>query len=75
MLIKDDKLYMRIRFFIVIVIPAFITCYNTIGLIWHIGYTKEITATLTAIQVFLGSCIEISNKNYRENKEKKDENN
>ena len=70
MLIKDEKLFIRLRFIVVIVIPAFITCYNTIGIIWNFGYTKEITATLTAIQVFLGSCLEISNKNYKEqNKE------
>lgn len=70
MLIKDEKLFLRLRFIVVILIPAFITCYNTIGIIWNLGYTKEITATLTAIQVFLGSCLEISNKNYKEqNKE------
>ena len=65
MIIKNEKIFLTIRFVILIVIPAFCTFYNTIGYIWHLGYTKEITATITALQVFLGTCLEISNKNYK----------
>lgn len=69
MLIKNEKLFLSIRFVILIVLPAFCTFYNTIGYIWHLGYTKEITATITALQVFLGTCLEISNKNYKKNQD------
>lgn len=69
MIIKNEKIFLIIRFIILIILPAFCTFYNTVGLIWSLKYTKEITATITALQVFLGSCLEISNKNYKKNQD------
>lgn len=65
MIIKNEKLFLTLRFIILIVIPAFCTLLNTLSLIWNFKHTSQITATIAACQVFLGSCLEISNKNYK----------
>ena len=47
-----------------IVIPAWVVLLNTIGEIWHLPYITEITATISAIGVFLGAMLKISSKKY-----------
>lgn len=47
-----------------IVLPALATLWLTIGKIWGLPYTTEIGATVTAVAVFLGACLEVSSKNY-----------
>jgi hypothetical protein len=68
MFIKNEKIFLKLRFLTIVVFPAFITCFNTIAIVWHVPYTKEITATLTAIEAFLGAILETSNKIYRDSK-------
>lgn len=45
-------------------IPALATLINTIGMVWGLPYTNEITATITAVGVFLGAGLKISSNNY-----------
>ena len=47
-----------------IVLPALATLWLTLGKIWGFPYTSEIGASITAVAVFLGACLEISSKNY-----------
>lgn len=47
-----------------IILPALATLWLTIGKIWGLPYTTEIGATVTAVSVFLGACLEVSSKNY-----------
>lgn len=47
-----------------IILPALATLWLTIGKIWGLPYTTEIGATITAVAVFLGACLEISSRNY-----------
>lgn len=47
-----------------IVIPALATLVNAVGIVWGIPHTNEVTATITAFGVFLGSALGISSKNY-----------
>ena len=47
-----------------IILPALATLWLTLGKIWSLPYTTEIGATITAVAVFLGACLEISSKNY-----------
>lgn len=47
-----------------IILPALATLWLTLGKIWGLPYTTEIGATITAIAVFLGTCLEVSSKNY-----------
>nr|DAP26029.1 MAG TPA: holin [Caudoviricetes sp.] len=45
-------------------IPALATLINTVGMVWGLPYTNEITATITAVGVFLGAGLKISSNNY-----------
>jgi hypothetical protein len=47
-----------------IILPALATLWLSLGKIWGLPYTTEIGATITAIAVFLGACLEVSSKNY-----------
>ena len=47
-----------------IILPALATLWLTVGKIWNLPYTTEIGATVTAVAVFLGACLEVSSKNY-----------
>ena len=45
-------------------IHALATLINTVGMVWGLPYTNEITATITAVGVFLGAGLKISSNNY-----------
>lgn len=45
-------------------LPALATLYATIGKIWGLPFTVEISATLMALDTFLGVCLGISSANY-----------
>ena len=59
-----NKAYDTIKWIVVIVIPAVITLYSTLGGIWDFPYVQEITGTLAAIDVFLGVIMKISSVSY-----------
>ena len=59
-----NKSYDIIKWIVVIVIPAVITLYSTLGSIWEFPYVQEITGTLAAIDVFLGVIMKISSASY-----------
>lgn len=45
-------------------LPALATLYATVGKIWSLPFTVEISATLMALDTFLGVCLGISSANY-----------
>ena len=59
-----NKSYDIIKWIVVIVIPAVITLYSTLGGIWDFPLVQEITGTLAAIDVFLGVIMKISSATY-----------
>ena len=59
-----NKAYDAIKWIVVIVIPAVITLYSTLGSIWDFPHVQEITGTLAAIDVFLGVIMKISSASY-----------
>ena len=59
-----NKSYDVIKWIVVIVIPAVITLYSTLGGIWDFPLVQEITGTLAAIDVFLGVIMKISSATY-----------
>ena len=59
-----NKVYDVLKWIVVIVIPAIITLYSTLGSIWSFPLVQEITATLAAIDVFLGVVMKISSASY-----------
>nr|DAV69196.1 MAG TPA: holin [Caudoviricetes sp.] len=45
-------------------IPALATFVNTVGMVWGIAYTNEVTATITAFGVLLGAGLKVSSDRY-----------
>lgn len=60
----SNNVYDILKKVALIILPALATLWLTIGKIWGLPYTTEIGATVTAISVFLGACLEVSSKNY-----------
>jgi hypothetical protein len=63
MLMKNET-YDVLKKVALIFLPALATLWLTVGKIWGLPYTTEIGATITALAVFLGACLEVSSKNY-----------
>lgn len=60
----SNNVYDILKKVALIILPALATLWLTLGKIWGLPYTTEIGATITAVAVFLGACLEISSKNY-----------
>ena len=63
-MLLSNRAYDVLKKIALIVLPALATLWLTIGKIWGLPYTTEIGATVTAIGVFIGACLEVSSKNY-----------
>ena len=55
-----DKLYDILKWICLIALPACAVLYFTLAKIWGLPYGAEITATINAIALFIGSLIGIS---------------
>lgn len=55
-----DKLYDWCKWICLIAIPAISTLYYTLSQIWGFPYGEEITATLSAVGLCIGSLIGLS---------------
>lgn len=60
----SDKMYNILKWAVVIVLPAASTLYTTLGAIWGLPYSDEIPKTITAIGLFFGTIMMISNVSY-----------
>lgn len=61
------KLYDRIKFTVLVVLPALSTLYFTLGTAWDWPAVDKVPGSLAAIALFLGSLIGISARNYKAN--------
>lgn len=61
----NNQTYDILKRVALIVIPALATFVNAAGLVWGIPYTSEVTATITAFGVFIGSALGVGSKNYK----------
>ena len=61
----SNKLYDILKFIALIVLPAVATLYGALSGIWGLPYGKEIVATITAIDAFLGAILQVSSTNYK----------
>lgn len=66
----SDKVYDILKWVSIIVLPALSTLYATLGNIWSLPLSNEIPQTITAIGVFLGAVLMISNYNYKKGENK-----
>ena len=60
----NNKIYDILKYVSVIGIPAVVLLLNTLGQIWGWKHTTEITATVSAVGVFIGALIQISSAKY-----------
>ena len=65
MIFKDNRTYDTLSFISRIILPLSVLI-TTLGDIWGIPYAIQISATLCAIDVFLGSVLVSSKKKYDE---------
>ena len=63
--ILKDKLYDKIKWLVVIVLPAGGTLYFALASIWGLPSAQEVLGTVLAVQAFLGVILGISSSQYK----------
>lgn len=59
-----NKLYDVLKWLCMLVLPALALLVQTVFAIWHIPYGEQISATIVAINAFLGAVIGVSTIGY-----------
>lgn len=70
----SNKVYDVLKFVAQIVLPAVATLYATLGKIWGWPLVTEITATICAVDTFLGAILGISSMQYAKEQQPPDGN-
>jgi len=64
-LILNERVYIFIKWILIIVVPAFITLFTLLCNTWHWDIPVEaIVATISGVATFFGVIVGISNYNY-----------
>ena len=61
----SNKIYDILKWIAQIVLPALGTLYFALASIWGFPYGEQIVGTITAIDIFLGSILGVSNHMYK----------
>lgn len=61
----NNKLYDRLKWVSLVLLPALAAAYFSLGQVWHLPYVEEVVGTLTIIDTFLGLILGKSSANYR----------
>lgn len=69
----SNKVYDVLKFIAQIVLPALATLLAALGKIWGWPLVTEITATICAVDTFLGALLGISSMQYAKEKQPPDE--
>lgn len=62
-----NKTYDRLKPIVEMILPGIATLWLAIASIWGLPFAEPIAATIVAINAFLGICLAISNKQYKQN--------
>ena len=65
MIFKNSKVYDVLKFIALVVLPALATLWAALGKIWDWPLVTEITATICAVDTFLGALLGISAAQYQ----------
>lgn len=65
MIFKSDTTYNILVFISQVVLPAVATLWAALGKIWNWPLVTEITATICAIDAFMGAVLKISSNAYK----------
>lgn len=63
----SNKLYDVLKWIALIVLPAIAVLYGSLAGIWGLPFADQIPDTITAIDLFLGVVLGISNATYKKN--------
>lgn len=61
----SNKLYDALKWIALIVLPALAVLYGTLAGIWGLPFGEQIPDTITAIDLFLGVVLGVSNAQYK----------
>lgn len=61
----SNKIYDVLKWGVMCVLPGIATLYAALSTIWGFPYGDEIVRTLSAVEVFLGTILAISNAKYK----------
>lgn len=64
-MILNNKVYDVLKWIVILVLPALAGLFTTLTAIWGIPYGNEISLTISAVEVFLGSALMISSAQYK----------
>lgn len=62
--VLSDKAYAILKWIAMVVLPAIGTLYFTLSGIWGFPYGEQIVGTITAVDMFLGALLGISESQY-----------
>lgn len=65
----SNKCYNILKYIAMIFLPALGTLYFAVAQIWGFPYGEEIVGTITAIDTFLGTLLQISSNKYYKSQE------
>lgn len=63
-MILKSKAYKVLKWVCLIALPALSVLWYTIGTIWGLPHVDDVTATIAAVETFLGALIGVSSANY-----------
>lgn len=63
-MIMNNKVYDALKWIALIVLPAIAILYESLAGIWGLPYGEQIPDTITAIDLFLGVVLGVSNATY-----------
>lgn len=69
----NKKFYDIMKYVALIAMPAMATLYYALSVTWGLPYTSEIVATITSLDVFIGTLIGIDS--YKQNKNNEEDTN
>lgn len=61
----NNKVYDILKWIAMLFLPALAILVKSVFLIWHLSYGEEISATIVAVNAFLGAVLGISNTIYK----------
>ncbi len=60
----NEKTYELFKWLVQIVLPACAALYSALAALWGLPFSEAIVGTISAVAVFLGAVMKISNSNY-----------
>ena len=62
--ILNDKAYDIVKWFVSILLPAFVAAYVALSEVWSLPDTHKVVVTVTVIEAFLGAIFQLSSKQH-----------